>query len=95
MSNTTVKLQISLDKSLREAIYEYARSIGFSSVQDFTRVMYSAFVHNQLKFNISINEELSSAAKIRYKKMLAEHVADKNANKVKIYNNIETFLADL
>ena len=69
MSNTTVKVQIPLDKSLRDAIDKHARQLGFSSVQDFTRVMYSAVVRDKLKFSLKGSEELSPAAETRYEKM--------------------------
>ncbi len=77
MSNMTVKLQIPLDKSLRDAVAKHARQLGFNSVQDFTRVMYSTVVRNKMDFSLSISERLSPAAEARYEKMLAEHMADK------------------
>ena len=96
MSNTTVKVQIPLDKSLRDAVDKHARQLGFSSVQDFTRVMYSAVVSDKLKFSLSNSEEhISPASEARYEKMLAEHIADKKVGKVKTYTDIEGFLADL
>lgn len=96
MSNTTVKLQIPLDKSLRDAVDNHARQLGFSSVQDFTRVMYSTIVRDNLKFSLSNSEEhISPVAEARYEKMLLEHLADKKAGKVKTYTDIEDFLADL
>lgn len=96
MSNTTVKLQIPLDKSLRDAVDKHARQLGFSSVQDFTRVMYSAIVRNKMQLSLTSDEErLSPAAEARYEKMLAEHEADRKAGKVKTYTDVESFLADL
>ena len=96
MSNTTVKLQIPLDKSLRDAIDKHARQLGFSSVQDFTRVMYSTVISDNVKFSLSNNEEyITPVAEARYEKMLAEHVVDKKAGKVKTYTDIDDFLADL
>ena len=96
MRNTTVKLQIPLDKSLRDAVDKHARQLGFSSVQDFTRVMYSTVISDNLKFSLSNSEErISPAAEARYEQMLVEHVADKKASKVKTYTDIDDFLADL
>ncbi|HVC36026.1 MAG TPA: hypothetical protein VNE40_01080 [Candidatus Dormibacteraeota bacterium] len=96
MSNTIVKLQIPLDKSLRDAVDKHARQLGFSSVQDFTRVMYSTVVSDKLKFSLSNNaEHISPVAEARYEKMLAEHVVDKKTGKVKTYTGIDDFLADL
>ena len=96
MSNTKVKLQIPLDKTLRDAINEHAHELGFSSVQDFTRVMYSAVLRDNMGFNLSGAEpQLSPAAGARYKKMLKEHQADVKAGKVKTYTDAESFLDDL
>lgn len=96
MSNTKVKLQIPLDKTLRDAIDKHAHALGFSSVQDFTRVMYSAVIRDNTGFSLSVAEErLSPAAETRYKKMLKEHEADAKAGKVKTYTDVESFLDDL
>lgn len=97
MSDTTVKLQIPLDKSLRDQVEKHARALGFSSVQDFTRVMYSTVVQNNMRFSLSsIDEEyLSPEAEARYEKQLIEHEKDRKAGKVKSFYNAEDFLADL
>ena len=51
--------------------------MGFSSVQDFTRVMYATVVNRNLQFNLGNagEERLSPAAKARYAKQLKEHEA--------------------
>ena len=89
MSNTTVKLQIPLDKTLRDSIEKHARSMGFSSVQDFTRVMYSTVINNNLQFNLtkSDNQKLSPEAEARYIKQLEEFEKDKKAGKVQSFDN--------
>ena len=97
MNNTTVKLQIPLDKSLRDQVEKHARAMGFSSVQDFTRVMYSTIVSNKMRFNLTASNEerLSPEAEARYTKQLAEHEKDRAAGKVKSFDNVEDFLAEL
>ena len=97
MNNITVKLQIPLDKSLRDKVEKHARAQGFSSLQDFTRVMYSAVVRNNTQFNLTNIDEtyLSPEAEARYAKQLEEHERDKKAGKVKSFDNVEDFLADL
>jgi antitoxin component of RelBE/YafQ-DinJ toxin-antitoxin module len=97
MSTTTVKLQIPLDKALRDKVEKHARAMGFSSIQDFTRVMYSTVVHKNMQFSLSSPDEerLSPEAEARYKKQLEEHEKDRKAGKVKSYDNVEDFLADL
>ena len=96
MSNTTVKLQIPLDKSLRDAIDKHAHTLGFSSVQDFTRVMYSAIIRDKVQVSLTTEDEpLSADAEARYKKMLKEHAADLKAGNIKTYSDVDSFLADL
>lgn len=95
MSTSTVKLQIPLDKSLRDAITTHAHELGFSSVQDFTRVLYSTVVRNDMQLNLAVSERVSPSAASRYKKMLTEHAANTKAGKVKTYGGIDSFLADL
>ena len=96
MSNTIVKLQIPLDKSLRDKVARHARAQGFSSIQDFTRVMYSTMIRDNLLFHITISDEaLSPEAESRYARQLAEHESDRRAGKVKSYDSVENFLADL
>ena len=99
MSNMNVKLQIPLDKSLRDKVEKHAREMGFSSVQDFTRVMYSTVVRDGLQFSLTgdrVDEEyLSPEAEARYAKQLDEHEKDRKAGRVKSFDNVEDFLADL
>jgi hypothetical protein len=96
MSNAKVKIQIPLDKTLRDAIDVHARELGFSSVQDFTRVMYSAVLRDNMGFSLSgAEEQLSPAVEARYKKMLKEHEVDAKAGKVKTYTDVGSFLDDL
>lgn len=94
MSNTTVKLQIPLERSLRDKIEKHARAMGFGSVQDFTRVMYSTVVNNNLKFNLSSSADvqLSPEAEARYAKQLIEHEIDRKAGKVKSFSDPEAAL---
>lgn len=96
MNETTVKLQIPLNKSLRDKIEKHARSLGFSSVQDFTRVMYSTVLENNMRLSFSDPEErLSPETEARYMKQLEQHEIDRKAGNVKTYTNAEDFLADL
>ena len=94
MNETTVKLQIPLNKSLRDRVAKHAHSMGFSSVQDFTRVLYATVVRQKLQLGIE-QETLSPQAAKRYDRMVREHEADRKAGKVKSYTDVEEFLADL
>lgn len=97
MSIPTVKLQIPLAKSLRDKVEKHARAQGFSSIQDFTRVMYSTVVREKQYFSLNGEHEdrLSPEAETRYAKQLAEHEMDRKAGKVKSFDSVEDFLADL
>lgn len=94
---TTVKLQIPLDKSLRDKVEKHARDMGFSSVQDFTRVMYSAVIRNNMQFKIAsaLDVSLKPETEKRYKEQLKSHIADKKAGNVKSYNNVDDLISDL
>lgn len=89
MNDSTVKLQIPLNKSLRDRVEKHAKSMGFSSVQDFTRVMYSTILNNNLQFNLSTvaNRQLSPEAEERYIKQLEEFEKDKKAGKVQSFSD--------
>jgi hypothetical protein len=95
MSSSTVKLQIPLDKSLRDAITKHAYELGFSSVQDFTRVMYSTVVRDDMQLSFTKSERLSPSATARYKEMIKEHHTSAKTGKAKTYTSVDSFLADL
>lgn len=98
MSNTTVKLQIPLDKSLRDQIEKHARAMGFSSVQDFTRVMYSTVVRDNLKVTFKGEDdwgEPTPEAAARLNKQAAEAVRDSKAGRLKSYTSVDDFMRDL
>ncbi len=97
MSSTTVKLQIPLDKTLRDRVEKHAKGMGFGSVQDFTRVMYATVVNTNVQFSLTDSQEerLSPAAEARYIKQLAEHEKDRKTGKVKSFDDPEEALAYL
>ena len=68
--------------------------MGFSSVQDFTRVMYSTVVNNNLQFSLSSTPDvqLSSEAEARYIKQLEEFEKDKAAGKVQAFSDPDVAL---
>ena len=97
MSKATVKLQIPLDKTLRDQVEKHARKMGFSSVQDFTRVMYSTVIRENLRLSLTpeIEEYLSPQAEARYKRQLADLPRQLKTGEAKSFDNVEDFLADL
>ena len=97
MGDATVKLQIPLDKALRDKVEKHARDQGFSSIQDFTRVMYSTLVRENMRLSLTNGqaEYLSPAAEARYAKQLEAYERDKKAGKVKSFANPDDALAYL
>jgi len=86
-----------MDKTLRDRVARHAKSQGFSSIQDYTRVLYSTAVEQDLRFSLRYHDEtyLSPEAEARYAKQLEEHEVDRKAGKVKSFDSVEDFLADL
>lgn len=95
MNDSIVKLQVPLKKSLRDRVEKHARELGFSSLQDFTRVLYATVVRENLSFNLSREERLSSAAEARYIEQLKSLPNSLATGDAKTYDNAEDFLADL
>jgi len=94
MNNPTVKLQIPLNKSLRDQVAKHAQAQGFSSIQDFTRVMYTTLIRQNTQINlVSHNEErLSPAAEARYARQLNQYEKDKKAGQVESFDDVEDAL---
>lgn len=95
MNSATVKLQIPLDKSLRDQVEKHARAQGFSSIQDFTRVMYSTVVRDKLQISLAPRDAVSPEAETRYAKQLAAYERDKRAGKTNSFVTSHEFIADL
>lgn len=94
MNTTTVKLQIPLDKALRDEVEKHARAQGFSSIQDFTRVMYSTLLRNNMQLSLENSDEdlLSPKAEARYARQLKQHERDRKAGKVKGFSDVNEAL---
>jgi hypothetical protein len=99
MNNITIKLQVPMDKSLRDAIEKHARKLGFNSVQDFTRVMFATVVNDNLTFSLQSSSErierLSPAAEARYARALKALPRQLKSGEAKAFANVDDFLADL
>lgn len=97
MSNTTVKLQIPLDKSLRDRVARHAHELGFSSVQDFTRVMYTTMINDNLRLGLSVkrNEYVSPKEAARLDKLAEEALRDHKTGKLTKFDSVDEFLNNL
>lgn len=67
----TTTLQIPLSKSLKSSAASVAKEIGFSSLQDFVRLVLTKLAHRELTVNVTSTEyvRLTPEAKRRYAKM--------------------------
>lgn len=85
--NTTTLIQIPVSKALRDRALVAAEKQGFSSLQDFIRLVLSKLVHNQIAVNVGEPIiELSAKNDRRYARMLA----DIKSGKVKTKNFEDT-----
>ncbi len=82
--NTTT-LQAPLSKSLKTNATIVAREIGFSSLQDFVRLVLTKLVHHELIVEVVPAEyiKLSPAAKKRYAKMTEDFKKGRNIYQAK------------
>lgn len=91
----TIKLQIPIDKDVREGLERRARSLGFDSAQAYIRVWAKAEADGRtLDFDGKIIN-LSPEANERYAKMIAELEAEKKAGKAKSYTTTSDFMKNL
>lgn len=92
MSTQSTTLQIPLPASLKKEAKAVVKEQGFSSLQDFIRLVLTKLVHREISINIGPKEEyvtLSPAAKKRYAKVVEEIKMGKNVTKTK---NVEELL---
>ena len=85
MSSTTT-LQIPLPNSLKQEAKVMAREQGFSSLQDFVRLILTKLVRNELSIHIGTKDEyikLTPEVKRRYGKIVRDISANRNVIKAK------------
>ncbi len=47
-----IKVQISIDRELRDKIEDHAQQLGFGSIQHFTKVLYKTVINENSRFNL-------------------------------------------
>lgn len=95
--NTTIKLQIPMDKSLRDGLEAKATSLGFSSAQEYIRVWAKAQVDDR-KIDFDDSDDWGQPtpeAAARLNKAAYEAVADLKAGKLKAFTTVEEFMREL
>jgi hypothetical protein len=90
----TVKLQVPIDKGIRDQWEEYAHRHGFDSLQSYIRFLAKADVDGR-RVNLEESVVLSPEANARYEKMISELEAQKKSGEVKVYNTVDEFMKDL
>ncbi len=96
--NTTaiVKLQVPMDKSLRDALAERAKVLGFDSTQAFIRFLAKAEVDGRkVVFGDEEWPEPSTQAAARINLEAKQALKDHQAGRLKTYNSADDLLQDL
>jgi len=93
---STIKLQIPIDKSLKERSLKRAKALGFNSLQDLTRVLLAGFADSR---TVSFGEddwgEPTPEAAARLNRWAEEAVRDSKAGKLKSFTTVEEMMAHL
>ncbi len=87
----TTTLQVPLPKSLKSNATSVAREIGFSSLQDFVRLVLTKLARRELTVEITHAEyvRLSPGAKKRYAKMTEDFRKGRN---IRSFDNIDDMM---
>ena len=95
MSTKTVKVQIPMDKTMRDRLEKRAHDLGFDSAQAYIRVWAKADIEGRhLNFGDDWGEPSPEAAG-RLNRWAEEAKRDSKAGKLKSYTNVEEFMKDL
>jgi hypothetical protein len=91
---STVKLQVPIDKDVRDQWEGYASRNGFDSLQSYIRFIAKADIDGR-RVNLEESVRLSPQAEVRYAKEIAEMEELRRQGKVKGYTNVDDFMRDL
>lgn len=91
----TTKLQVPIDKDVREGLERRARSLGFDSAQAYIRVWAKAEADGRKLDFDGKAVVLSPEANARYEQIIAELDEDKKAGNVKEFTSVDDFMNDL
>jgi len=94
MTTTTVKLQVPIDRSVRDKWDRYAKRHGFDSLQAYIRFLAKADVDGR-RVNLEESVRLSETAETRYAREIAEHEAARRGGKAKMYTDTKSLMRDL
>ena len=91
----TIKLQVPIDKNIREGLEKRAKELGFDSAQAYIRVWAKAETEGRKLDFDSRAVVLSPEANQRYEQMAQELDQEKQAGKAEIFDSVEDFMKDL
>lgn len=91
---STVKLQVPIDKDVRDKWERFANRNGFDSLQAYIRFLAKADVDGR-RVNLEESVRLSPEAEARYAKEIAEHEEFRRKGKTKSYDNVDKLMRDL
>jgi hypothetical protein len=91
---STVKLQVPIDKDVRDQWEHYAHRNGFDSLQAYIRFLAKADIDGR-RVNLEETVVLSPEAEARYAREIAEHEEMRRKGKVESFDNVDDFMKDL
>ena len=94
MIMNTVKLQVPLDKDIRDEWEIFAHRNGFDSLQSYIRFLAKADIDGR-RVNLEESVRLSPEAEARYTKQIAINDELRRQGKHKSYDNVDDFMKDL
>jgi hypothetical protein len=90
----TVKLQVPMDKDVRDGWELFAQRNGFDSLQAYIRFLAKADIDGR-RVNLEESVRLSPEAEARYAQQIAETDELRRQGKLKSYDNVDDFMKNL
>jgi hypothetical protein len=90
----TVKLQVPMDKDVRDNWEVFAHRNGFDSLQSYIRFLAKADIDGR-RVNLEESVRLTPEAEARYTQQIAENDELRRQGKLKSYDNVDKFMKDL
>jgi hypothetical protein len=90
----TVKLQVPIDKDVRDDWEIFAQRNGFDSLQSYIRFLAKADIDGR-RVNLEESVRLTPEAEARYAQQIAENDELRRQGKLKSYDNVDEFMKDL
>ena len=91
----TTKLQVPIDKEIREGLELRARELGFDSAQAYIRFWAKSEVEGRKTDFGTPSITLSPNADNRYEKAIANMAKLRKSGKLKAYSTVEDFMEEL